>query len=148
MVDTDDASDETDADLERIRERKLERLRERVERGESADEADVPSSPIAVEDAAHLSTVLERHEAVLVDFYADWCGPCQMLAPVLERLAGEVPAAVAKVDTDAHPSLAERYGVRGLPTLVLFSAGEPVERLVGMQDEATLRRVIDEHASS
>jgi len=82
----------------------------------------------------------------LVDFYADWCGPCQMLEPVVESIAADTDATVAKVDVDANRGLAAEYGVRGVPTLLLFADGEPVERLVGMQDESRLRSAIEEHA--
>lgn len=145
MVETDDSDTDGD-DLERIRAEKRERLRERIEREQrgtaSSDE------PVTVESQAQFDEVLETHDLVLVDFYADWCGPCKMLAPILEDLAGETPAAIAKVDTDAYPALAQQYGVQGLPTLLLFADGEAVERLVGMQDGTTLRQVIDRHASS
>ena len=145
MVETDD-SDTGGDDLERIRAEKRERLRERIERERQGTAS--PDEPVTVESQAQFGELLEAHDLVLVDFYADWCGPCKMLAPILEELAGERPATIAKVDTDAHPALAQQYGVQGLPTLLLFADGEPVERLVGMQDGTTLRQVIDRHASS
>jgi len=139
--------DETD-DIAEIRERKLEALRAQIDGdGQSADVA-VPDEPVSVDDPDHLSELLEDHSLVVVDFYADWCGPCQMLAPMLERVAGDVPAVIAKVDTEALPTLAQQYGVRGLPTLILFEDGEPAEQLVGMQEESRLRQVIDRHASA
>lgn len=139
-------TNESDEDLERIRAEKRERLRDRLER-EQRSAADF-DEPIVVEGQPRLQELLEDHDLVLVDFYADWCGPCQMLAPILEGLAGETPATIAKVDTDANPALAQQYGVQGLPTLLLFADGEPVERLVGMQSEANLRSAIDSHASA
>lgn len=145
MVETDDSDTDGD-DLERIRAEKRERLRERIEREQQGTES--PDDPVTVESQAQFGEVLDAHDLVLVDFYADWCGPCKMLAPILEELAGETPAAIAKVDTDAHPALAQQYGVQGLPTLLLFADGEPVERLVGMQDGTTLRQVIDRHTSA
>ena len=134
--------DEPD-ELERIREKKREQLRERAEREQQRSAT--PDAPIPVQGPAHFEEVLEEYPTVLVDFYADWCGPCQMLAPILDRLAADTAAAVAKVDTDAHQLLAQQHGVRGLPTLVLFVDGEPAERLVGMQDEARLRQVLETH---
>ncbi|MFB6122998.1 MAG: thioredoxin [Haloferacaceae archaeon] len=139
----------SDADeLEAIRERKRERLAAKL-RGEdvaeaTADESDAPNEPIHVEGADHFEDVLGAYEVVLVDFYADWCGPCQMLEPTVESLAAETDAAVAKVDVDAHQSLASRYRVQGVPTMLLFSGGDVVERIVGVRDEATLANLIRE----
>ncbi|WP_433257556.1 thioredoxin [Streptosporangium sp. CA-135522] len=85
-------------------------------------------------------SVLTSDKPVLVDFWADWCHPCHMLAPVLEQLADERAddLVVAKVDVDAYPELAEQYGVRAFPTLKLFRAGRVVHTLVG----ATPKRVL------
>ena len=135
--------DETD-ELERIRERKREQLREQAEREQQLSAT--PDEPVHVRDPAHFEELLASYPVVLVDFYADWCGPCQMLAPILDRVAADAPAVIAKVDTDAHQALAQRHGVRGLPTLVLFVDGEPAERLVGMQDETRLRQLLASHA--
>ena len=137
-----DESDEPD-ELERIRAAKREQLRERAE--QDTRQASSASAPISIDSPAHLQEVLETHSVVLTDFYADWCGPCQMLAPTLETIAAQTPATVAKIDTEALPALAQQYGVRGLPTLVLFVDAEPAEQLVGMQQEARLRSVIDRH---
>jgi len=133
-------------DIEEIRERKLEELRERAEEDDDADDA--PTEPIAVAGAADLESTTDEHGVVLVDFYADWCGPCQMLEPVVETIAEETEAAVAKVDVDANQQLAAEYGVRGVPTMVLFADGEPVERLVGMQDESKLRTLVSSHTGA
>jgi thioredoxin 1 len=98
---------------------------------------------VPVNGAAELNDVVGSHDVVLVDFYADWCGPCQMLEPVVETIAADTAATVAKVDIDANQRLASEYGVRGVPTLVLFADGAPAERLVGMQDEAQLRTAVE-----
>ncbi|WP_280586071.1 thioredoxin [Halorubrum sp. Boch-26] len=140
-------------EIEEIRRQKLEELRNRDgtdETGEAnaTDETEPrsPSEPIPVDGKAELTETVAEHDVVLVDFYADWCGPCQMLEPVVETVAAETDAAVAKVDVDADQGLAAEHGVRGVPTLLLFADGQPAERLVGMQDEARLRSVIEEHA--
>jgi thioredoxin 1 len=134
-------------EIEEIRRRKMEELRRREE-AEAADEAESrsPSEPVPVDGAAELSETVAGHDVVLADFYADWCGPCQMLEPVVESVAADTDATVATVDVDANQGLAAEHGVRGVPTLLLFADGEPVERLVGMQEEARLRSVIEEHA--
>ena len=133
-----------DDELERIREKKRQQLRDQAEREQRL--AATPGEPVSITGAGHLESVLEEYPVVLVDFYADWCGPCQMLAPILDTVAAETAATVAKVDSDAHQRLTQQDGVQGLPTLLLFVDGEPVERLVGMQDEATLRELIAGHA--
>ena len=88
-----------------------------------------------------------RQRLVLVDFWAEWCGPCRSLAPILEQLAaahaGRV--VVAKVDSDAEPALSARYGVRSLPTLVLFKGGEPVAQTMGAHPLAALNTFIAPH---
>jgi thioredoxin 1 len=103
------------------------------------------TEPIHVDGASHLDDIVAEHDVVLTDFYADWCGPCQMLEPVVETLAAETEATVAKVDVDANQRLAQSYGVRGVPTLVLFADGEQVEEIVGMQSEDQLRALIGEY---
>lgn len=81
---------------------------------------------------------------VLVDFWAAWCGPCQSLEPVLERVADTFSGSllIAKVDTDAEPELAARYGIRSLPTLVLFAGGEPRAQSLGAQPEGAIRKLV------
>lgn len=81
---------------------------------------------------------------VLVDFYADWCGPCRMVAPVVEQLAGERAgsALVLKVDTDRSPALMERFGIRGIPTLIAFRHGKETGRHVGLAQRAQLEALV------
>lgn len=145
----------TDADdIERIRAAKRERLLERLAGSDATDQsaasepATEANDPVEVEDREQFATVLANHRTGLADFYADWCGPCRMLAPIVERIATETPATVANVDTEANPELSQQFGVRSLPTLVLFVDGEPAERLVGMQEETRLRSVVERHASA
>lgn len=84
------------------------------------------------------------HGVVLVDFYADWCGPCRMLAPVIDELAKEMKGkmTVAKVDTDQSVNVAAKYEVTSIPTLILFKNGELVKRLVGLKDLEALRKLV------
>ena len=137
-----------DAELAEIREQKLEELQEKAAEGRLGDDAGdgsqgTPAAPQSVHGAADLDALLDAHDVVLADFYADWCGPCQMLEPVVETIAAETDAAVAKVDVDANQPLAQAYGVRGVPTLVLFADGEQVEEIVGVQDESRLRATVE-----
>jgi thioredoxin 1 len=109
---------------------------------DTATETESATEPVHVDGESKLEEVVAEGGVVLVDFYADWCGPCQMLEPVVESLAAETDASVAKVDVDANQQLAAAYGVRGVPTLVLFADGEQVEEIVGAQGESQLRSLI------
>ncbi|KAH8998301.1 thioredoxin-like protein, partial [Lactarius hatsudake] len=98
------------------------------------------------------SATKTNERVVLVDFYADWCGPCKALSPVLEKLAGDVetktgsgrPIDLVTVDTDVHGSLAQKYQVRALPTVVAFRDGEPVKQFVGALPEGGVRKFLEE----
>jgi thioredoxin 1 len=116
-------------DIDDIRERKREEL---------AVRAGSPDDPVHVESESHFEELLEDHGVVLVDFYADWCGPCKMLEPTVEAVAAETDATVAKVDVDELQGLAQSYQVQGVPTLFLFVDGEPADRMVGVQEKADL----------
>ena len=129
-------SENTD-DIEEIRARK---------RAELAATVGTPEDPVHVDGNAHLDELVSDHRVVLVDFYADWCGPCKMLEPTVETIAAETAATVAKVDIDAHQQLAAEHGVQGVPTLLLFVDGEPTEQLVGVQQESELRSLVEAHA--
>lgn len=94
------------------------------------------------------TTLKTAAKPVLVDFWAEWCGPCKMLAPVLEQLAAEQQgrALIAKVNIDESPELADRFGITGIPTMVVFKNGQPVKRLQGVQSKRTLAASIAEAA--
>lgn len=85
--------------------------------------------------------VLGSDGLVLVDFWAPWCGPCRMQTPILEQIveADDLSVKIAKINTDEDPSIAQKYGISSIPTLVLFDSGKEIERFVGVQPEAVLR---------
>ncbi len=105
--------------------------------------------PIPVSDQDLERVVRDSAVPVLVDFYADWCGPCKMMAPVLDELAhervGEV--LVAKLDTDRNPTMAVRYGIRGIPTLIAFNGGQEIAREVGALPKPRLEALVDRAAT-
>ena len=103
------------------------------------------TEPITVGDDSFEEMVLKSKTPVLVDFWATWCHPCQMIAPVLDELAGEYGdrLIVARVDVDQNPRTASKYGVMSIPTLLLFKDGEPFLHMVGFKPKAELKQNID-----
>ena len=104
------------------------------------------SEPINVTDAAFQKTVLESPVPVIVDFWAPWCGPCRMVAPILEKIAKEYAdkLIVAKVNTDENQQWASKYNVEGIPTMLMIADGKVVHRQVGALPEPMLREVVDQ----
>ncbi len=102
------------------------------------------SEPIHVTDTVFEKSVLQSELPVIVDFWAPWCGPCRMVAPTREKLAKEYAGKliVAKVNTDENPEWAGKYGVQGIPTMLLVAQGKIVHRQVGALPEMMLREVI------
>src|SRR5882762_8866512 len=102
-----------------------------------------------VSDSSFGQDVLESAKPVLVDFWAAWCGPCRMLAPTVEAIAEKYSesAAVVKLNVDDSPSTAEMYQIRSIPTLILFSGGKEVERVIGAASKESISRMIEKHSS-
>ncbi len=102
--------------------------------------------PIEVTDDTFDEEVVKSESPVLVDFWADWCAPCKMIAPLVEELADEFDGRVkfAKLDVDSNPQTATTYGIRGIPTLLIFNGGQPVDQVVGAVPKSVLKKRLEE----
>ncbi len=103
-----------------------------------------------VSDASFEADVLQSDRPVLVDFWAAWCAPCRMLAPIVEQVAEKYTgsARVVKLNVDDNPNVSQKYGIKGIPTLILFKNGKEEERVVGATSKDAISRMIDKHAAS
>jgi thioredoxin 1 len=103
------------------------------------------SAPLKVSDASFQNDVLNSKKPVVVDFWAEWCGPCRMIAPALEELAGELEGkvTVVKINIDENPGVPTKYGVRGVPTLMIFSQGQVAATKVGALPKSKIKEWIE-----
>jgi thioredoxin 1 len=101
-------------------------------------------------DSTFETEVLKADKPVLVDFWAAWCAPCRMLAPTVEAVAEKyaTTARVVKLNVDDNPSVSQRYGIKGIPTLILFKNGQEEERVVGATSEQAISKMLDKHISA
>ena len=135
-------------ELDQIREQRRQDLMdgESAENGSGGAASATPTEPVHVDGAAEFEDAVSEYDVVLVDFYADWCGPCKMLEPIVAELAAETDAVVAKVDVDRNQQLAGQFQVQGVPTMMLFADGQPVERIVGVRGKEELAGLVAQYS--
>jgi len=104
------------------------------------------SQPVSVDDKNFEQVVIKAAKPVVVDFWAEWCAPCRMMAPVIEELAKELAGRVefAKLNVDHNPQTASRYSIMSIPTLILFKDGKPIKQWVGFRPKAELQKLLEE----
>ncbi|MDI3497457.1 thioredoxin [Archaeoglobus sp.] len=126
-------------ELELIRQKKLKEMMQKMSGEEKAKK--VLDSPVKL-NSSNFDETLKNNENVVVDFWAEWCMPCKMIAPVVEELAKEYAGKVVfgKLNTDENPTIAARYGISAIPTLIFFKKGKPVDQLVGAMPKSELKR--------
>ena len=133
--------------IEEIREEKRAELEAELADEGSESEA-APDEPIHVRSPDHFEEIVNTYDVVLTDFHAEWCGPCKMLEPIVEELAAETDAAMAKVDVDEMQSLAQEHRVQGVPTMILFADGEIAERIVGVREKSDIERLLQREGAA
>jgi len=130
-----------DAELERIRTNKMKELTAKMK-----DEKPFGSMPIVIEDE-HFDETVKRHSLMLIDCWADWCGPCRMIAPTVEELARDYAGrvTVGKLNVDDNPQTAERFGVMSIPTLLIMKNGSEVDRVIGAVPKQLIEERLKKH---
>lgn len=135
-------SEEHDPELERIRGKKLEEMQRRL----SGKESEGAGSPVTVEDS-NFDEFVSRHPLVVIDCWAPWCGPCRMVAPIIEELARDYAgkAVFGKLNVDENPQTSGRFGIMSIPTLLVMRNGSEIDRIVGAAPRSVIEAKLQKH---
>ncbi|WP_202318601.1 thioredoxin [Archaeoglobus neptunius] len=128
-------------EIEIIRKKKMMELMQKMSGEEKIKAVDTPVKL----NTANFDETLKKYENVVIDFWAEWCMPCRMIAPVVEELAKEYAGKVVfgKLNTDENPAIASRYGISAIPTLIFFKNGRPVDQVVGALPKSEIKRWVE-----
>lgn len=134
----------TDSEVQRINQKKMEEMMRR--QPAQGEKGPGEGKPVVMTDS-NFGDVVRGHPVVVVDFWAPWCGPCRVVSPVLEELAAEMAGSVTfgKVNVDENPATSQRFGIQGIPTIMVFRDGEPVDGLVGAAPKQMIEARIRPH---
>ncbi len=133
-------------ELEEIRRKKLEKYADRYMKGGSNMEKNGPNTPLRVTDA-DITQTIKKYKTIVVDCWAPWCGPCQMIGPVVEELAKEMQGKIVfgKLNVDENQMTSMKYNIMSIPTLLVFKEGNLVDRIVGAMPKDILKQKIDSY---
>ena len=131
-------------DLEEIKKRKLEHMKEQYLKGEKNMSENLPNSPLEITDA-DIDNAINKYQTVVIDCWAPWCGPCRMVAPIIEELAKELHGKIVfgKLNVDENPSTSTKHQIMSIPTLLVFKNGNLVDRLVGAYPKEELKKKLE-----
>ena len=133
-----------DNELEEIKKRKLEHMKEQYMKGGSNMDENHPNTPLEVTDE-DIDNAINRYQTVVIDCWAPWCGPCRMVAPIIEELAKELQGKVVfgKLNVDENPHTSTKHQIMSIPTLLVFKNGNLIDRLVGAYPKEELKKKLE-----
>ena len=135
-----------DKELEEIKKRKLEELKKQYMNGGKNMDENMPNTPVKITDA-DFDEAVKKYNMIVIDCWAPWCGPCRMVAPVIDELAKEMQGAVVfgKLNVDENPTTSARHQIMSIPTMLVFKNGNLVDRLIGALPKDELKRKLETH---
>ena len=133
-----------DKELEEIKKRKLEQMKEKYMKGGYDMSEDLPNTPLEITDA-DIDNTIKKYETIVIDCWAPWCGPCRMVAPVINELAKELSGKIVfgKLNVDENPGTSTKHQIMSIPTLLVFKNGNLVDRLVGAYPKDELKKKLE-----